>query len=554
LYLGIFVVPAFVFFGARAQQPRPNILLITIDTLRDDRVKAALTPTLIGLATRGARFTRAYAHAPTTLPSHASILTGLFPPAHGVRNNVTFRLDSSATTVAELLKSDGYATGAFVSSFVLDARYGLDQGFDEYDDRYPHSSSAFRFAERRAPEALAPAAAWIVRQGRPWFVWVHLFDPHAPYDAPFDSAQGRPFDSAQGRPERRAADAYDNEVAYVDAALDRFLDSLGLQVVDRTIVMVTSDHGESLGEHGETTHDLFAYDATLRVPLIVAGPGLTPRIVAEPVSHADIMPTLLALVGRSSPASDGRSLVPLLGGDTVPGTPVYFEALDAALTRGWAPLTGVIAGGWKYIDLPVAELYDLTADPREATNSLAADSARVTRLRDLTIRIRTAPPKSGATPTVVDAEARARLRSLGYVGATAWRLGAWREEDDPKRLLDLHVRFQRAVDAAARQPDAATRQLRALIDRRPDFGSAYLAAARLLLETGRAGEAVALLNTALTRGLRHLELVERLGAALLASGNPRSAIAVLEPIADADPVAVDARQTLARARALIEKP
>lgn len=545
MYLGIFVVPPFVFFVARAQQPRPNILLITIDTLRDDRVRAALTPTLIGLAARGARFTRAYAHAPTTLPSHASILTGLFPPAHGVRNNGTFRLDSSATTIAELLKSDGYATGAFVSSFVLDARYGLDQGFDEYDDRYPHSSSAFRFAERRAPEALAPAAAWIVRQRRPWFVWVHLFDPHAPYDAPFDSAQGKP--------ERRAADAYDNEVAYVDAALGRFLDSLGLQVVDRTIVMVTSDHGESLGEHGETTHGLFAYDATLRVPLIVAGPGLAPRIVAEPVSHADIMPTLLALVGRSSPASDGRSLVPLLGGDTVPGTPVYFEALDAALTRGWAPLTGVIAGGWKYIDLPVAELYDLTADPREATNSLAADIARVTRLRDLTIRIRTAAPKSGATPAVVDAEARARLRSLGYVGATAWRLGAWREEDDPKRLLDLHVRFQRAVDAAARQPDAAIRQLRALIDRRPDFGAAYLAAARLLLETGRAGEAVALLNTALTRGLRHLELVERLGAALLASGNPRSAIAVLEPIADADPVAVDARQTIKRARELLER-
>jgi predicted Zn-dependent protease len=244
--------------------------------------------------------------------------------------------------------------------------------------------------------------------------------------------------------------------------------------------------------------------------------------------------------------------VPLLGGDTVPGTPVYFEALDAALTRGWAPLTGVIAGGWKYIDLPVAELYDLTADPREATNSPAADRARATRLRDLTIRIRTAPQTSGATP-VVDAEARARLRSLGYVGATAWRLGAWREEDDPKRLLDLHVRFQRAVDAAARQPDAAIRQLRALIDRRPDFGAAYLAAARLLLETGRAGEAVALLNTALTRGLRHLELVERLGAALLASGNPRSAIAVLEPIADADPVAVDARRTLERARELLER-
>jgi arylsulfatase A-like enzyme/Flp pilus assembly protein TadD len=544
--------------GVPAQEPRPNILLVTIDTLRADRVTPALAPALSALASRGTLFTRAYAHAPTTLASHASILTGLFPPAHGVRNNGTFRLSSSAVTLADVLKEAGYATGAFVSAFVLDARYGLDQGFDEYDDRYPQLSSAFQFAQRRAPDVLAPAAAWIGRQRPPWLAWVHLFDPHAPYDAPLDSAQGKPFDSAQrkpfdsaqGRPERRVSTSYDNEVAYVDRALGRFLSGLGPELLNSSIVVVTSDHGESLGEHGESTHGLFAYDATLRVPLIIAGPSVPTRVVTQTVSHVDIMPTLVALAGLTGPVSDGRSLAPLVAsGESLPEMPVYFEALDASLTRGWAPLTGVIAGGWKYIDLPIAELYDLGADSREQTNLASADRARATRLRDLTIRIRTAPQRAGATPAVVDAEARARLHSLGYVGAASWRLGAWREEDDPKRLLDLHARFQRAIDTSTQRPEDAIRQLRALIEQRPDFASAYEATATLLIDTDRPREAVDVLTTALTRGLRHSVLTERLGAALIAAGQPRTAIEVLEPAVQANVDALELRYTLGLAYA-----
>lgn len=511
---------------AEAQSTPPNVLLITIDTLRADRV-GPLTPTLDALARRGARFTRAYAHAPTTLASHASILTGLVPPSHGVRNNGTFRLDEEATTVAEVLKRAGYRTGAFVGAFVLDARYGLGQGFDEYDDRVTGATSSFRFSERRAPDVLAPAAAWIGRQPSPWFAWIHLFDPHAPYAA--------------------GARGYDGEVAFVDTALGGFFNALG-PALAQTLVIVTADHGESLGEHGERTHGLFAYDATLRVPLILAGPGIPPGVVhGAEVSHADVAPTLLDLAGADGVAADGRSLRGALRGETIRPRPIYFEALDASLTRGWAPLTGVVAAGWKFVDLPLPELYDLNADPAERVNRADDDRIRAARLRDIVIRIRTASEKASGTAALADAEARARLRALGYVGGAFVRAGAWLVEDDPKRLVDLHARFQQAVDTAARDPAAAISELTSLIDARPDFAAAYESAATLLIESGRAREAVTLLTTAHERGLRHRALTERLGTALVAAGNPRGAIAVLEPIASLEGNAIDVRHALGMA-------
>jgi arylsulfatase A-like enzyme len=518
--------------AAPQELPRPNIILLTVDSLRADRLRPDLMPTLTALASRGVRFERTYAHTPTTLASHASILTGLLPPAHGLRND-GFRLDDTVSTLAELLQDNGYRAGAFVGSSLLDVRYGLDQGFDEYDDRYPPSPMGVAgTAERHASDVLAVAESWITRQREPWFAWIHLADPHAPYTTPGGRRSG-----------------YDGEIAHVDEALGRFLRALPLGLVDRAVLVVTADHGESLGEHGERAHGLFAYDATLRVPLVVAGPGIAPRVVSRATSHVDVMPTILALAHAAQRASDGHSLEPLLKGQQLPEYPIYFEALDASLTRGWAPLTGVIAGGWKFVDLPIPELYDLAADPRERTNRADADPRRIVGLRDLTVQMRTAPPRADGTGPLAEPGARARLRSLGYVGSASWRLGAWLVDDDPKRLLDLHVRFERARDMASRDPRGAIAGLQDVIARRPDFAAAYDLAGALLVATGRAREALALLSAARLGGLRHRVLAERLAEALLVLKDPATAVDVLVPVVESDDAAVEARYLLARAYA-----
>jgi arylsulfatase A-like enzyme len=509
------------------------VLLVTIDALRADRVSEKLTPALTALAARGTRFERAYAHTPLTLPSHASILTGLVPPAHGVRNN-GFRLDDTVTTLAELLVDAGYRTGAFVGVSALDARFGLSQGFHEYDDRYDtaqsgSASTTFRRGARPAAGVLAAASAWIAREREPWFAWAHLRDPHAPYAN------------------------YDEGVASADAALGAFLSSPGHeQVLRRTVIVVTADHGESLGEHGERTHGVFAYDSTMRVPLIVAGPGVPQRVVTTfSVSHVNIAPTVLDLLGVTGRAFDGPSLRAVMSGERIDEQPVYVEALDAALMRGAAPLTGVVAGGWKYIDLPVPELYDLVSDPGERNNLAAAEQGRVTALRDTTVKLRTRAARADPATTLAEPEARARLRSLGYVGSASWRLGASRVEDDPKQLLPRHLEYESAVGVAGTDPEGAIRRLRSIVEQRPDFAAAIDAMGALLIAQGRPKEAVALLSDARAGGLRHRVLAERLAAALLATKEPRGAITILEPLVETDDAAADARFLLARAFAAI---
>src|SRR5439155_16112134 len=264
--------------------------------------------TIDRLAENGLRFEAAFTPVPLTLPAHASILTGLEPFSHGIRNNTAFRLGQTPQ-LATLLKRAGYRTGAFVGAVVLSARFGLNRDFNIYDDRYGHRNdrSDFRVAERRAERVIEPATEWILRPPpatastaatpeRPWFAWVHLYDPHAPYQAPPEYARGR--------------SPYDAEVAYTDATIGRGLDALkAAGQLDRAIIIVVGDHGEALGEHGEATHGLFAYDATLRVPMIVSAPGIGARVVRTPVSNVDLVPTVLELLGIAVPSGlDGRSL------------------------------------------------------------------------------------------------------------------------------------------------------------------------------------------------------------------------------------------------------
>ena len=501
-----------------------NVLLVTIDTLRVDRIgaygnRSGLTPTLDALANDGVRFTHAWSHAPVTLPAHASILTGQLPTSHGVRNNGSFRLGPEPTTLGEILQRAGYRTAAFVGAFVLDARFGLNRGFDEYDDRYRTSGTgtSFHFAERPADEVLGAATQWITQptpgDGRPWFAWVHLFDPHAPYQAPTAFAANR--------------EPYDAEVAWTDAALGTALDGLRRAgQLDRTLVVVTADHGESLGDHGETTHGLFAYDATLRVPLILSAPGLRPRVVSAPIGHMDILATILDFVATPS-ASDGRSLrAAMEGGGSTNATPIYFEALDANLTRGWAPLRGVVSDGWKYIDLPEPELYHLDTDPGERTNRIAREPARV---RELQSRLRKWAAGLSIEGRYVDSATAARLRSLGYLSTASGPRDVYTVADDPKRLVALSELFNDALDDFGRgRTEDAIAKFSKVLAGRPDFLAARLSAATALVSSSRAADAARLLRGASSNDQEAAQWQTKMGQALAAAGDLGGARTMLE--------------------------
>jgi len=537
-----------------------NVLLVTIDTLRADRVGASaggpLTPTLDALAARGVRFTQAHAHAPLTLPAHTSIMTGLIPPTHGVHNNGSTALASSVPTLATILHDGGYRTGAFVGAFVLDARFGLSRGFDTYDDRVGGDTGpiTFGFAERSADRVTKLAGDWILSAANPqpsspqspapspqppastaqsaaaspkplapspWFCWVHLFDPHAPYRAP----------------EQRVADPYDNEVAFADAQLGGLLERLrAAGQLDSTLVVVLADHGESLGEHGEATHGLFAYEATLHIPLVMAAPALHHAVVETPVGQADVLPTITDLLGLPAPARiEGQSLASVIRGEPAAERAIYFEALDAYLTRNWAPLTGVVAGGWKFIDLPDAELYDLARDPGETHNVIRSDVTRATALGQ---KLSAWPRPSGitaATRPPIDPDAAARLRSLGYTSSQGAPDGRKRfgPADDPKRLLDVDRRYEQALTLTGERRYAeAAALLRGVVADRPDFTVAYTSLASVLMAGGQPREAVAVLQQAASRGIDPREIQGRLGSAYLAAGDLKRAQAALEPVSD----------------------
>ena len=505
-----------------------NVLLVTIDTLRVDRVGAyghagGLTPALDRLAAEGLRLDSVRAHAPLTLPSHASLMTGLIPPRHGVRDNGTYRLDDQQPTLAAAIKSAGYQTGAFIGAFVLDARFGLARGFELYDDRYGDRPSGGRVdvVERSAEKVTQPAGEWIRAASAPWFAWVHLYDPHEPYAPP------EPYAS------KYASAPYDGEVAYADAALGRMLDDLrAAGRLDRTLVVVTADHGEALGDHGERTHGLFAYESTLRVPLIFWCKGrIEPHVRREPAALVDVAPTILDLLGISWPTTDGQSLRARIAGDEPSeetSVATYFEALNANLTRNWAPLTGVVAGSLKLIDLPVPELYDLRADPGETQNLYARrqdDARRLEQMLDRVAAGDTTPP--GAK---VDSETAARLRSLGYVASQpSTQRRRFTAEDDPKNLVALDSALDEAMKVAGRGDHAAAAAiLHDVIRRRPDLPLAYDRLAFILRGAGRLSEAITVLDQAASKGFADAPALTTLGVMLQEAGRADRAVTVLE--------------------------
>lgn len=519
-----------------APNPERNILLVTIDTLRADSLGVyggrASTPNLDGLAARGARFTFAHAHAVVTLVSHASILTGKYPYDHGIRDNTGYRLDAAEPTAATRLKAQGFATGAFVGGFPLDRRFGLGSGFDAYDDRMTRAGPTGEANERERPaDAVVKASLdWIDRQPGKWFAWVHVYDPHEPYAPPGEFAT------------RFASEPYLGEVAWTDAALGPLFARL-YGLARPTLVVVTSDHGEALGDHGERTHSLFAYEATLRVPLIVsqivpsAGTEkVTGTVVDTPVRHVDLLPTLLVSAGVP-PAGPGASLLETIAQGRGADRPSYFEAMSAAVTRGWAPLRGVLVGREKYIDLPIVELYDLASDPKEANNLVTARADRARVMVETLKQFNVAPPARARQET---AETIERLRSLGYIGGGAVAVrDKYTDADDPKRLVEIEQMLTQGNEAfRAGRMDEAIAIYRAIIAKRPDTEDAYRKLALVYWRTDRPRLAIEALETALRAGVTQSEVRIKLAQYLAESGQPARAIALLENHAGSDPDAL----------------
>lgn len=517
-----------------------DVVLITVDTWRADaagfagstRVK---TPAFDRLAAAGRVFTNARAHNVVTLPSHTNILTGLLPFQHGVRDNSGFRLPDGIPTLATRLTARGYATAAFVSAFPLDSRWGLGRGFGLYDDRYGKGTDtgSFQFPERPGVETVQKALEWWRRQvpGKR-FLWVHVFEPHAPYTPP------PPFDA-----EYRDA-PYFGEVAAADAALAPLIDEILSAPAGSALAFLTGDHGESLGEHGEATHGLFAYDATLKIPLVAYGRRVGAGRDGRPAAHVDIVPTVLDALGApADPALSGRSLLR----EAEPNRLLYFESLSNTLNRGWAPLTGVLRGGLKYIDLPLRELYDIPADPGETRNLARERETDLRALARLLPREAKEPPRPG-TPT---AEEVAKLRALGYVASAGPRPArtAYGEADDPKRLLGVDRAIFRIIDQYQRGRMAeAIAEAERLIARYPRLVVGVEHLAFLYQQADRLPDAARVLKSFFggpgKGGDAPESLRARYGLVLSEMGRPKEAVRVLTPLAGStDPDSLDALGT-----------
>ena len=478
--------------GRRDSPDTPNIILITVDTLRADHLgcygyRASSTPTIDALAGEGYLFTRAYAQVPLTLPSHYSILSGTLPVYHGVRDNSVGQ-PKGPPLISEVLHGKGYRTAAFVGSFILDSRFGLDRGFDYYYDDFDlpqRGGTDLSHVERPAGEVMEKARHWLATGDAPFFAWVHLFDPHDPYSPP------EPYKS------RFASSPYDGEISYVDHEIGALLNSLQENgLLDKTHIILTSDHGEGLGDHGEFTHGLFLYDSTIHVPLIVrlANQRTVGRRIEEVVRSIDIAPTIFQLAGIQPPATiQGGSLAGLLsaGANTkargrLEGNRLaYSETLYPMVQFGWSPLAAIQNSRYKFVESPRPELYDQITDPGEKQNLCDQQSALASELRR-TLQSQIAKYSASARPTgirVPDPETTQLLRSLGYVAGSSREMSALNtptlHRADPKEKVGIYGRiFQALSDSNRGDARSAAHLLEAILEEDPGVVSA-----RLLLGT-----------------------------------------------------------------------
>ncbi|HRR27630.1 MAG TPA: sulfatase-like hydrolase/transferase, partial [Acidobacteriota bacterium] len=560
------------FRSVPAPAKSPNVILISIDTLRADHLSSygyplPTSPHLDALAAQGILFEAAFTPVPITLPAHTSLLTGTYPAYHGVHDNAGFVAGASLETLAEILASAGYATAAFVGSFILDSQFGLDQGFSHYVDGFQSDTLDLveqSILEHRAWHVVDQAQQWIrnLRGRQPFFIFVHLFDPHAPYDPPADFPC--PFPSA-----------YDCEIAYADRQLGRLFAFLE-DNYEPLLLVVTSDHGEGLGEHGEDTHGLFLYDSTLRVPLLIRLPDKAYAGTRLPhsVRLIDVMPTILQVAGvPAPPVVQGRSLAALWKGQERPEEPLLAETLLPSLNYGWAPLYAVRYRSSKYIHAPREELYDLAADPGETENRHSRDQALASSLRQLLQDLRTR--YGGESPAVsadsADAGTVAALRSLGYVSYSGRRLTLpSRSGADPKDKIHLFNQIWRSVELTQegrvhqavqlldrvlaedpevfvahslqalnrlrlQQPDQALRHLETAARLRPEDAGTHLYLGIALFQLGRLKEAREALEESLDLEPANVAAMNNLGTVLVHLGDLQRARTIFEQLLEQRP-------------------
>ncbi|MCP3978035.1 MAG: sulfatase-like hydrolase/transferase [bacterium] len=482
----------------------PNVLLITLDTTRADHLGAygstsIATPALDRLAAEGVRFDRAVTSVPLTLPAHASLMTGRWPVEHGVHDNGGYFVDESEATLAEGLRDAGYATFAAVGSFVLHHDWGLDQGFAAYSDEFEtvgkRKSEALR-AQRDGAEVVREAIEWWDGRpaDRPFFVWMHFYDPHYPYEPPGEYAR------------RYGKDSYAGEVAYTDSLVGRVIEYLEAQeLYESTLIVVVADHGEGLGEHREPDHGIFLYEPTIRVPLIVRTPrGRQRGVVSALARGIDVMPTILDHVGVPVPdAVRGRSLMPLIRGDADAPRVAYAETMYSRFHYGWAELRSMRDERFKFIEAPEPELYDLEQDPGESFNAIALHPDRVAELRHALNELVDAEGANAAEPDTsgLDPETLERLRSLGYVGSVVAAEGS--DLPDPKRRsgsLKMLSRVAHRVPQYLQEErfEEAIAEVQRAIASEPNYLDGYLLLAEAQRKLGAYDDAIASLEHALT--------------------------------------------------------
>lgn len=513
--IGTFVVWFFCRSNRPAKQVR-HLLLISIDTCRADYLSCygcprQTTPNIDRIAQQGILFSNVIAPVPITLPAHSSMLTGTVPPYHGVHDNFDYQLSQSNVTLAEILKDNGFMTGAIVSAFVLDSQFGIDQGFNTYNDRFEEEHVILDFiSERKAKEASRFAVDWLTEhKDERFFLFLHYFDPHLDYEPP------EPFAT------RFQDDLYAGEVAYTDYCIGKVIEKLKeLGLYDSTLIVITGDHGEMLGEHGEDGHCYFIYQSAIKVPLIFKLPGqIKPRKVETIVGLIDIVPTICSLLGiQRPPQIQGIDLSGYFSkhasGDQE--RYIYCESLTPTAYNGNS-LLGVVTDRWKYIQTTQPELYDLANDPKESNNLVTKEPHRARILQDRLKQIleQTVRKQDADSMVALDEQARRRLESLGYVGGSVSEDFKFdQSKDDPKDLLDFHNRNGRVNDLISKQKYAEARSLcEEMLEERPSFIHGYSNLAKIAMKQDDFASTASYLQQALELDPNRYETHNNLGIA-----------------------------------------
>ena len=548
LFLLVFSLMSWVAFSGPApsgegvtKSNNLNILLITLDTTRADRIgiygySQGKTPNLDSLARQGIMFLNAYCPTPLTLPSHCSILTGTYPLYHKVRNNGSYYLSAEAVTLAERLKEKGYRTAAFVSSFTVDSRFGLDQGFDSYDDRFSREEMFKTFRSERAAEDVADSfLSWLNESSKEkFFAWVHFYDPHMPYSPPSPYKEEFP------------ETPYDGEIAYMDFHVGRIIDRLKeLRLLDRTLVVAAGDHGEAFREKEELDHGIFLYDVTMKVPLIFFAEKNLPqhKVIPWRVRLIDVMPTILDLVRIPTNRDvQGQSLLPSIEGKQKEDLTCYLETYYPPETYGWSELLGIIEKNWKYIKAPRPELYNLKDDAKEENNLLGLERKQAAALqKKLDGLIKDYSSRSEVGRRRISREEEDRLRSLGYVGADASVRVPQGPLPDPKdRMGEFKIIYQAKLAEAQGNLEEAEKYYRETLRLSPDVSWHYVGLAILLVRMKRMEEAIEVLQDGLKRLPDSLVLLSRLASFYMRTGRFKEAFETSEIILNLDPGHFDA--------------